>query len=371
MIGLIIDITAYPNLKIVKQPCEGNLLFVVIPEKVFEKLESKPKGNERTTFFNSPEFLKSIVFSVCTTYDNRNKIIQMQPEVKPYTQLFLDTVHLNFEESVRVVAPFDETLISKGFESPSICKEDGSICLERKNQYKIGDQYKIEAEIKKEKEMVLNDLAYVQKQRGKKFCDILLKIDLDSLRFLKYLTRAGVTKTSRGRSQKEFFGQFRISDAKEENNNIVYTLTLDRKTLISGEEEKIEASGSVYNFHSHPYQAYLKHKVKYGVPSIADYTSVYILSKRGTIIHFVATLEGVYAISINPDFHILQQGDAKVVDFIERRMPCDRDNLTKYLKYVNSVGLFQVELLPYEKSVKVNARFHKKGKYNNCITRDF
>ena len=367
MIGLILDITAHPNLKIIKQPCKGNLLFIVIPEKVFQKLEEKRKGKERTEFFNSPEFLESVVFHVCTMYDSRSKIIRMQPEVKPYTQLFLDTVHLNFEESVRVLAPFDEKLIKDGFESPSICQDDGTICLQRKNHYKL------ETDIKKEKDLVLNDLKYIENQKGKKFCDILLKIEPESLKFLKYLTKAGVTQTKKGRSQKEFYGEFRIADAKVEgngNNNIVYTLKLDKESLISGEEEKIEASGSVYNFHSHPYQAYLHHKVKYGVPSIADYISVYILSKRGTIIHFVATLEGVYAISINPDFHILKKGDTDVINFIENKMPYDRDNLPKYLKYVNSVGLFQVELLPYEKSVKVHARFHKKGKYNNCVTRD-
>lgn len=367
MIGLIIDITAYPSLNLIKPPYEGNLLFVVIPESVFKKLENKPKGRERETFFNSHEFLQSVVFHMCTEYDNRSKIIRLKSTPKPYTQLFIDTVHLNFEDSVRVVAPFDDALIEKGFDSPTVCKEDGSICLQRKNKYKI------DMDVKKEKAMVMNDLLYIENQKKKVFCDIFLKIDMKSLRFLKHLTRAGVTKTPRGRSQKEFYGEFRITDAKIEGKgkrDIVYCLTLDKTSLISGEEEKIEASGSVYNFHSHPYQAYLKHNVKYGVPSIADYTSVYILSKRGTIIHFVATLEGVYAISINPDFHILKKDDEQVIDFIETKMPFERDDLSKYLKHVNNVGLFQVELLPYEKSVKVHARFHKKGKFKNCETRD-
>lgn len=363
MIGLIIDTESYPNLELIK--CENkvdNLLFIVIPENIFKKLEIKKQGDERTSFFNSQEFIKNIQYHFCTSYDKKDNIVHLSGCDERHVQLFLDTIHLNFEESVRIVAPFNEKLIEKGFEAPEICgMKENDICLSREN--KFINKNKIDPE------RVQHDLTFVKDQKNKRFCDINLQIDQPSLDFLKYLTKAGVTKTTKGRSQKEYFGQFSITETEETQGNILYTLSVDKDTLISGEEEKIEAAGSVYNFHTHPYEAYLNHKVKYGVPSISDYQAVFILSKQGTIIHFVATLEGVYAISMNPDFPILKKSDEKVIEFIDKKMPYARENLEKYLKYVNSVGLFQVELLQY-KPTKIKAQFQKQGKFKNCVIRD-
>lgn len=363
MIGLIIDTESYPNLEIIN--CENkinNLLFIIIPENIFKELENKKQGYERTSYFNSQEFIKNIQYHFCTSYDKKENIVRLSGCDEKHIQLFLDTIHLNFEESVRIIAPFNEKLIEKGFESPEICgMKESDICLTRENKFVNKDKI--------DPKRVEHDLKFVKNQKNQKFCNINLQIDQPSLDFLNHLTKAGVTKTDTGRSQKEYFGQFSITETRETQGNILYTLSVDKDTLISGEEEKIEATGSVYNFHSHPYEAYLNHKVKYGVPSISDYVSVYILSKQGTIIHFVATLEGVYAISLNPDFPILKKPHNKVVQFIEKNMPFARENLEKYLKYVNSVGMFQVELLPY-KPTKINAQFEKQGKFRNCVIRD-
>ncbi len=55
------------------------------------------------------------------------------------------------------------------------------------------------------------------------------------------------------------------------------------------------------NFHTHPKGEYKKQKVKYAWPSGDDYLSIMEkMYKENTILHIVATMEGIYAISLSP-----------------------------------------------------------------------
>jgi hypothetical protein len=361
LIGLLLDIKRYPELDISKCAKDNkNALFIVLDEADFKILDSKQKGTERTTFFNTPEFSSKIVYILCTVFDKEKKLIYMSDCDVKYIDLFIDAVHLSFEADVNIVAPFNQELLPMGFKDPKKCDKN-TICLNRENKF-------ISKSDIKPKEVSLN-VDYIKQQDKSKLCNIMLEIEQESLDFMKHLTKAGVTKDDEGHSQKEYFGRFEISKTTKEAKEIVHTLKVLKDSLIAGEKEQINAHGSVYNFHSHPYEAYLNHKVKYGVPSIADYTAVYLLSKQGTIIHFVATLEGVYAISINPEHNIFKKPEAEVIEFIEENMLKDRENLEKYLKDTNKVGIFNIKLLPY-KPTKIRANFEKNGDFQECIIRD-
>lgn len=365
MLGVIIDLKTYPTLNIAQCQGKNNLLFIILEEKDFQELESKAQGEERVSFFNSKPFLDKIIYKMCTEFDAEKKVISLGDCEPRHIKQFLDAVHRTFEENVTIVAggkDVNPKLFEMGFSNPNICDKGNKICLNRKNTF-----------INKPKpNLVRLDLEYLMKHKGKPHCNIKLEIDKESRLFLKHLTGAGVTQEDTGRSQKEIFGVFKISDGKKgRNKNIVYTLSVDRNSLVAGKEEEIEAFASLYNFHTHPKEAYLRHKVKNGIPSIADYCAVYQLSLQGTIIHFVATLEGIYAISVNPDHNILKKGKNEVLKYIEDKMPTERDNLEKYLSKANAVGLFDVRLIPYDQTTQIEATFNKQGDFGNCVIHDF
>ncbi len=368
MIGVIIDLVSYPKLNIAKCTDQNNLLFLILTDDQFRLLESKNQGEERTAFFNSEEFRKKIIYWLCTEFDHEHKIIYMGDCSSKYAKKFLDTIHSTFEESVTIKAGLHlknnlpKDLISMGFANPSICSKDKKICLDRKNTFIPKNEKEPKSKL------VELDLEFLLKQKDKPHCNIKLEIDKDSREFLKHLTTSGVTQEEDGRSQKEIFGLFKISKGQKGDKGIIlYTLKVNRDSLVTGDKEEIEAVQSLYNFHTHPKEAYLRHGVKFGIPSIADYCAVFELSKKGTIIHFVATLEGIYAISLNPSHHILRKKTHQVLEFIEDKMPTDRSNIKKYLEKANSIGLFKVELIAYDKATQIEAVFNKQGAYSNCV----
>ena len=365
MIGLIVDLKSHPKLNIVK--CDTNILFIVLDDDQFKKLDKTSEGQDRIDMFNSDDFIKKVIYSCCFEFSEH--VLNISKCDKRYIKLLLDTVYKTFEDNITIIASINPELTSFGFNNPKICNNnqnnsDSDVCVSKSNKFIS------KAEIKPNSIKI--DLAFLNKQRTLKHCQILLEIEQESREFLKHLTTAGVTKTNDGkRSQKEIFGSFKISNEKHNNNNkIIYSLSVDKSSLVSGKEEEIEAFGSLYNFHTHPKEAYDRHKVKYGVPSVSDYCAVYQLSKQGTIIHFVATLEGLYGISLNPTHDILKRNASDVLKYIEKHFGYSRNNLEKYLTHINKLDLFKVELIPYNKTVQIQAVFNKHGSFNNCVIRE-
>ena len=335
-----------------------NLLFIVLPRNVFDKLESLPKGEERQKYFDSKSVQKKIVYQCESVFDPVQKLIYLGSCDLRFVSLFNETVYRFFESDVHIVAPYNPRLVQFGFDNPRIC--GSGVCLSKRDPLEISSSLKD----------VKTDLAFLKQNQGKEFCEIFLTIEQPTLDYLKHLTVGGVSKdkNTHKRSQKEYFGKFDISKRKVRGKNkIIYTIKVDKKSVFVGENEQTDGFDSLYNFHSHPFEAYQKYKVKTGVPSIADYVSVYVLALRGTIIHFVATLEGVYAISLNPEHVLVSEPPDQVIKFIQKNYDIPREDLDFYLATVNKLGLFHVELFPYKEGKLIKADFLKRGKYENCI----
>ena len=149
---------------------------------------------------------------------------------------------------------------------------------------------------------------------------------------------------------------------------------IDKSSLKSGEEDAISAKPSLYNFHSHPFSAYLKYRVNYGPPSAQDYKSIFMLVTRfNTIVHFVATIEGLYVVSFNPENLKMDQKEAD--DLISKMEYDDVETMAElnaYIDRVNSVGLFSVKLIPWNSTEfnHIEVEFPKSGAYGNCLIRD-
>lgn len=355
MIGIIINRREYPS--VLKSLCMNeNLIFVVIPEAQFKILNSLRQGKERINYFNSQPFTERIIYKHCMQYDVDKNEVYIGELSKDYFKLFFETLSLYFKPDVAIVTEYKDDMLKMGFKNPTLCGTDQKVCLKRKNSLK--DVEKVDPN------QVKLDLEFLKAHINKDVCNIFLQVDQRSLDFMLKLVKGGLN--GKEKFQKEYFGSFKISQGVKKGNKIIYTLSVDEKSVLVGKAEETDAAETLYNFHSHPVAAYKRHKVKTGVPSVADYSSVYILSKTGTIIHFVAALEGIYTISMNPKSKYLQKPAKELFDFIEKNFRYNRNDIPKYLEYINNFGLFHVDLIPYKPTL-IEAFFHKQGKYKNCV----
>jgi hypothetical protein len=164
----------------------------------------------------------------------------------------------------------------------------------------------------------------------------------------------------------------KVNSSRVENGDIIYELKIDRNSLQYGSTENVSnAVPYLYTFHSHPYQAYRRHKTVFGFPSASDYVAMYMLHKLGAIIHFVASLEGLYIIHVNLESPLLATPKKEVINHIKKNYNIKK-NSVKDLKIniekINQQGLFVLDLIPWEtKNKKIKVFFNKTN--DNCVIR--
>lgn len=339
----------------------NNLLFLIITDDTMRKLDSLSPGQGRIDFVNSLPFVNSIIYFLYTCYDLNDKSISLGKCDPRYVIVFLNTVALYFEASFHVTSEYKEYLIDNGFTDPKFCDKD-KICLYKQNVFSPSV----------DRVAVKLDLDYVHSQQSHKYCNIQLQLTPETLHYLRYITMAGVTHESDGRFQREIFGVLRIANNKQTSEGIVYTLEIDKNSTMHGETESVSSiTPYLYTFHSHPYQAYLRHESKLGFPSCSDYIAMYILFAIGMIVHFVSSIEGLYVIHVNPSSSLLTQKSQKIIDYIKKTLNIDKksvSNIHEYVEMVNKGGLFFLEFIPWEQTSHVIKIQFTKTK-GNCIIR--
>ena len=334
-----------------------NLIFIVLRRNVFEEMEKIPKGDKRLDFINSRGFLDSVVYSLCCSYNDETKIVDSSGCTERYLPEFIEAMNLYFDESFRAVSQHRAGIEDIGFVFPFVCN-GSSICLYRPNKY-------VDIDTKS----VKRDIRYVLTHQQSDVCTLTLKIDRETFKFLQFITKAGV----KGNKQREIFGSMIIKSNEDENGRIVYTLGLDKsRDLVYGEGESVNAQPTLYTFHSHPYQAYVNNKAKFGIPSVSDYIAMYTMYELGMILHFVAALEGLYVIHVDPRTEILKMSKEEILKYIKKKMKYDRSsikNIQDYIDHVNGESnLFKLELVLWNSQTpKVSVSFNKRD--NNCAIR--
>ena len=115
------------------------------------------------------------------------------------------------------------------------------------------------------------------------------------------------------------------------------------------------------NFHTHPRGEYKKQKVKYAWPSGDDYLSIMEkMYKERTVLHIVATVEGIYAISLSPKLNDVSKKNletlfkSKAPLKYKRELPDitnPKSSPSKYLKDVRGMKnpIYTVEYRPWGK----------------------
>lgn len=328
---------------------ENGLILVLKDGKI-----DKKRIRERMSYIDSEEFIKSIQSFYYFNY--KNNICELPKINKAELKEVVKELERTFPKVIIVVKSKEESeifnFLSEGFENPHYCK--GEICLakgEKKGKLKASDE-----------------LQYLLSQNGNG-CSISVYIDKECSKYLRSLTEGAKTKNKDGTfSQKEVFGIFQISKSAKG-----YKLNVDRKRNEIGDEEEVLGVSAIFNFHTHPREAYENNKVEYGWPSSQDFVGFMYMALSGkTVFHCVVTLEGIYILSLNTH----QIGDiAKRIkhdyDVYERAPSVNTPE--KFVEYIKSIkdNVFGIQFHTWkeiegEKIISVS--FSKTG--GNCFIND-
>ena len=363
------------------------LILVIFPQQ-FQALESIPKGIGRINYINSVSFIDSILGYAYLIYDKKKKVCEIMGNVGDISvSRMLEGTLFNLPNDVLLWVGFDLTnpmfnslvdnYVREGFDEPYICKTSPlgfsfsthGLCMIRKNDI-VKNNY------------VLNDVRYVltqfiTKQHG--ICNLRAYLSDESIYYLYKLTRMGSTLNDDGIiTQKEVAGKL---IAGKVNNDLSYSLIVDRDSIKSGSEEAVEIIGGLYNFHSHPQEAYERNNVKLGWPSAQDYIG-YMNSSLiyDTILHIVTAIEGFYVISLTEYWvNNKYQLNDSTSEFIGKEYNiCYSTAIEKtvswYIKRVNSISyygypIFLVQFFSWNESRTIfEVPFRKSG--INCFSRE-
>lgn len=346
-------------------------LVLIIPKYQLQLLEKIPVGYGRVQYINSVEFVNSIEGVAYLIYNKRKKICEITGMSRYIIKKVLESILLYIPNDVTLwvnininhdnLTEIIDNYANAGFRNPyiSIKSPLGSalgyygLCMVRKNSPE-----KIE-----KAENTLNDVTYVLEQfinREEQNCKLKVKLGKDTVAYLKQLSRTGSTLNHNGSvSQKEIAGSFILSNA---NDNLVYTIDVDKTSIIAGSEEGVPVMQSQYNFHTHPKEAYDRHNVKIGWPSSQDYLGYLgAVAQFGTIFHTVISLEGIYIISLH-DYWVdkLDKLDDSVVSYIKKNYNIaytDGKNIKWYLRTINNLSygdwpLFLIQYFSWENATR-------------------
>jgi hypothetical protein len=371
MVSLLIDfnkIVLDNNLNMVKEklfPFPNTKhkigLIIIIPKKNLIHLKNLKKGKSRVEYINTVDFVNSITDFTYFIYNE--KICEILLKNYKMLTVILDCLYKNLPKDniLWVSSKITEKnkiqkVIKHNFKDPYISNKSlldnnlvsYQLCMSKKNN--------------KEKYNSKNEVNYVLRQfLLKDNCEMNCKIDNNSLKFLK-----NICKKSKNN---EISGSFKINKI---NKDLVYIFEIDDKSVIKGKQDEVNVSESLYNFHSHPYNSYIKHNVKLAWPSGQDYIAFLTTNiEYNTMFHIITTLEGLYIISISKFY--VNKVNKNMIPFIQKNYNfCYKkgDTISWYLDKIsdityNNMPLFNVNYLSWKNSTNNFNIFYNKTE-NNC-----
>ena len=367
-------------------------VIIIIPKEItqiFKGLSTK-KQNE---YLNSSSFVQSIVNYTYGVFDKNKKIYEIINSNGLFLPQILNTLLNNFSDNVLIWTNINlnntnlradiSHYVNVGFVAPYICSISplGSVL----RGYNLG--------LLKENNSTTqpnstNDIMYVLEEfltKERDNCEVNLQFSTASINFLQKLTDKGETvNADKTVTQKEIAGGMNVSNILE---NLTHVLDVNKKSIIIGEEEGVNVVKSLYNFHSHPREAYEKYNVKLAWPSAQDYIGFLLSSfEDDAICHMIIAIEGIYIMSLNNHWiNKKEYLDNDAGNFILQTYNfCYKDGQTVgwYIKTVNSISykgfpIFDVKFLSWAESntpFRVNFAKLKEdssdGSSGNCFTKE-
>ena len=139
---------------------------------------------------------------------------------------------------------------------------------------------------------------YVHKEIA---CQMNLRISKSCLEKLYELV---FINSDNNKPQMEFAGQLRLESIAMKSR-LVWKIGTEKdlSDLETGKSDNVEGPNQPFTFHTHPYKTYGDFHVKYAWPSKTDYESIWaLIVEMDGLCHFVATVEGIYCVSINNEW---------------------------------------------------------------------
>jgi len=329
-------------------------LLLIIPKKQLENLDAISKGDDKITYLNTPLFIKSIQeFNYIIINKDMCEIVYPRDNFIPLT---IETIQSNFINITDILVSIpikNKGLIRKysenQFGNPYIY--DKNICL-----------------VNNTTKTSMNYIKYILKHTETNYCTISVKLSDNSINYL-------TTLCDNIDSQKEIAGNMYV---KKIDNDLVHTVEINNKSIIQGDDFGVNIVEGLYNFHSHPRNAYKKYNVKLGWPSGQDYIGFLLATiEDGTVFHMVITIEGIYIITLTKESALSNFLDKKIGVFIKKNYNfCYKEGNTIlwYLNKVNSIKyknktLFNVQFLYWTDANKIFTLPYTKID-NNCFSCD-
>ena len=348
-------------------------IIFVVSLTDFTLLNKLPKGQKRVDYMNSDNFVNIIMGVYYIIYNEKNKICEIREHINNQSHLkaVVKSILTYLPENVTIwigpVKPEKSGIyIEEGFSHPYKCSKsplgfnfkNTGLAFIKNNSHRLDH-----SSIKNKLKYLEIDWNNISK------CMIYIRFNPETILFLK--------KINRTQADKELSGSLVVSKitTKDSGGKIVFELSSNPNSIISGQEEEVDAVWSRYNFHTHPKKAYKNHGVKNGWPSSQDYVG-FLELKNHTIFHTVVTLEGIYIISISSEWtENINKINKKIIlkDY-------DVNHLTKisppdYIKQINekkykNKKLFDVKYMDWTQTTQIFSIFFEKTNGNCLVTDD-
>lgn len=366
-------------------------ICLIIPKIQLEYLDTLQNGINKIRYINNISFINSISTIFYILYSRKDNICELHNignndlnnldlllysliDSLPPKTIIWSRVEGENNKEVRL-----NKFIDLGFHSSFMCNksplnkikyQNYGLCMYRKNNENETDFPK--SSVKKEIKNTLE--SYTQNK-----CKLNIKFNTDTLLFLRKLCKTGKYLKNGKFVQKEIAGSLLLKlNEPTGNEGHYYDIIVRKDNLIVGKNEEVSISNSRYNFHSHPEQAYIRHKVSDGHPSGQDFLGYFQAIKiYGTVFHCVISLEGIYIISLQ-EYWCYNNIYKLSENSIEKKYDIPHNSLKhkSYMKKVNNISykknpLFNVSFLEWDTD-DCDKIFHifspKIG--NNCLISD-
>jgi hypothetical protein len=275
-------------------------LVLVIPKTVLDELDGKPRGSGRIKFLDSSSFVGTIQGVAYLMYDPEREVAEIAKSDGNMVAYIVSASLYYLPENTTLVAATGtsrgewEPYVRYGFRNPFLSSRT-PLLGQGKGEMLILSRCNAVVE----KPEAGPAVEYLLKQSGRSSaCSVTYRLTGEAHRYLKSLASGGSSLNGDGSvSQKEVSGILRVVRVEKGG---IHVLEVDRDSLKLGEEEGAVPAKSLYTFHSHPREAYERNGVSVAWPSCQDFHSYLTLAVlHNTIAHFVATLEGLYVVSLS------------------------------------------------------------------------
>ena len=323
-------------------------IVFVLPKQQLVKLKSKPTARERIEYMNDPEFIRSIIDFSYLVFDK--KICHMSISNPALLKHLLENTlrYLPNDMTLECTIPvrtYSEVHKKYGFNVHT--QTDDYVVVRRLNDIPYN---KIDYDL-------TNDSDYDDDNRPRSACVFKARLSDTSINYLKGFARRGSTFNRDGSlSQKEIAGSLVVTKI---DNNLVNYLDVDFPSMVkNGDAENVSTKPTQLTFHSHPIEAYKRHKVEIGNPSSTDYASfLRVQDKFNLILHIVVALEGFYVVSSSPEWmESKQKITEEILTFVKKEFVTKRDSdqsIEHHLDKINNIKLkgeirlLEVQFIPW------------------------